>query len=532
MGLSNLLASFRLRGKFSALYAIQAILILVVTVLGWFSLEQLQGGQSTIQVGLEKAHIVAKTLNDSNVVRTIHVSMVGGAKDAAFLEKRAKRLEEYVVSLNADFEKMATLPWSQEETAFMQAGITATKAYNDSFKETLAAAQASPSAAPLPIHLEGKVEYQRKAREAFDKLMAAIEKANATRVKTDITQSDAVQKAILVAALLSLVLGFLFTRTVSKQVGRSAQTIQTAMEALSQGDLTVSCSLAGQDEFAHIGRNVNDVASHLRRDVNQISDITARTASGATELAATVDQLRDATDHISSGSEQQRTAMVHSASALEQMATSISGVRNSAASAGSLSVASLQASAQGQASSRDSAQAMQAIQESSGKVGRIISVITDIARQTNLLSLNAAIEAAKAGTMGKGFAVVAEEIRKLAERSGAAAKEITALIGESAERVELGSGAVALVDTSLEAIERNVSSNAELVREIARAMEEQSRASADVVQAMAATTELTDRNASAATELAATVHETARTTDELARLAQDLQSLTLRFKLT
>ena len=531
MGLSNLLASFRLRGKFSALFAIQAILILVVTGLGWFGLERLEGGQSSIQFGLEKAHIVSKTLNDSNVIRAIHVSMVAGAKDPAYVEKRAKKLDEYAVSLKADFEKMTTLPWSEEEKVLMTEGVRATKAYNESFQETLAAAQASPSAAPLPAHLEGKVENQRKAREAFDKLMAAIEKANASRVNADITQSNSVQKAIVTAAILSLALGFLFTRTVSKQVGRSTQAIQTAMEALSQGDLTVSCTLAGQDEFAHIGRNVNDVASHLRRDVNQISDITARTASGATELAATVDQLRDTTDHISNGSEQQRTAMGHSASALEQMATSINGVRNSAASAESLSLASLQASAQGQTSSRDSAQAMQAIQESSGKVGRIISVITDIARQTNLLSLNAAIEAAKAGTMGKGFAVVAEEIRKLAERSGAAAKEITALIGESAERVEVGSGAVALVGTSLEAIERNVSSNAELVREIARAMEEQSRASADVVQAMAATTSLTERNASAATELAATVHETARTTDELARLAQDLQSLTLRFKL-
>ena len=531
MGLSNLLASFRLRGKFTALFAIQAILILVVTGLGWFSLEQLQGGQSTIQVGLEKAHIVAKTLNDSNVVRTIHVSMVGGAKDAAFLEKRAKRLEEYVVSLNADFEKMAALPWSQEETAFMQAGITATKAYNDSFKETLAAAQASPSAAPLPVHLEGKVEHQRKAREAFDKLMAAIEKANATRVKTDITQSDAVQKAILLAALLSLVLGFLFTRTVSKQVGRSAQAIQTAMEALSQGDLTVSCSLAGQDEFAHIGRNVNDVASHLRRDVNQISDITARTASGATELAATVDQLRDATDHISSGSEQQRTAMGHSASALEQMARSISGVRNSAASAEGLSVASLQASAQGQASSRDSAQAMQAIQESSGKVGRIISVITDIARQTNLLSLNAAIEAAKAGTMGKGFAVVAEEVRILAERSGQSAKEIETTIHDMQDAVNEGATSVDVTLHHLEAIRDRISMVSSSIHEIGSLSQGQARTSQDVSSMMNHTAARLDQNAAATHQLASTVTEVARTSEDLSRVAEELKETVQRFKL-
>ena len=120
--------------------------------------------------------------------------------------------------------------------------------------------------------------------------------------------------------------------------------------------------------------------------------------------------------------------MERSSAALEEMNANIQQVKQSTLRAEELAARSQEAGQQGLMAVKDTGRAMEAIEESSSKVNRIITVITDIARQTNLLSLNAAIEAAKAGAMGKGFAVVAEEVRKLAERSGTAAKEITALI--------------------------------------------------------------------------------------------------------
>jgi methyl-accepting chemotaxis protein len=223
--------------------------------------------------------------------------------------------------------------------------------------------------------------------------------------------------------------------------------------------------------------------------------------------------------------------MERSSAALEEMNANIQQVRQSAVEGEQGARRSEAASGQGLKAVRDSGQAMEAIEESSGKIQRIIIVITDIARQTNLLSLNAAIEAAKAGTMGKGFAVVAEEVRKLAERSGAAAKEITALIQESGDRVDLGTNAVKEAGRSLEQIEHNVRANASRMSAIAAAMEEQGRASEEVVLAMGSATQMVERNASAATQLSATVQETARTTEELASLGHQLQTLTRRFRL-
>ena len=336
-----------------------------------------------------------------------------------------------------------------------------------------------------------------------------------------------------VAGLVMLVVvGLIVTSSVRRHVLVPLGALSDTFGKMAGGDLTARTRIHSQDEIGQLGEAFNGMATQLNQAMRDVNLASQQVASGSMELAASAEEMTRTVDQVAGVSVGLRDAGRGVQDALRKLDANVDAMAEQSRRTGTEADSAVVDTDKGAKEGRGTAEGMQAIQQATTRIVTAVQAIQGIARQTNLLSLNAAIEAAKAGTMGKGFAVVAEEIRKLAERSGAAAKEITALIGESAERVELGSGAVALVDTSLEAIERNVSSNAELVREIARAMEEQSRASADVVQAMAATTELTDRNASAATELAATVHETARTTDELARLAQDLQSLTLRFKLT
>jgi methyl-accepting chemotaxis protein len=222
--------------------------------------------------------------------------------------------------------------------------------------------------------------------------------------------------------------------------------------------------------------------------------------------------------------------MVASASALEQVSVSIREVLHRLEEAKHLSDESQKVTDSGMALAAETAKTMDGIKQSSDSVGRIITVIADIARQTNLLSLNAAIEAAKAGQQGKGFAVVAEEIRKLAERSANAAKEIRGLIEESAERVLEGTGSVEKVVQSLEAIRENTQERASGMIAINLAMEEQAKASEDVNKSVNMTMMLTERNASAATQLAASIGETNRTIDDIASLASKLRELTQGFR--
>jgi methyl-accepting chemotaxis protein len=175
------------------------------------------------------------------------------------------------------------------------------------------------------------------------------------------------------------------------------------------------------------------------------------------------------------------------------------------------------------------AQGMGAIQQNAKQIGNILTVITEIANQTNLLSLNAAIEAAKAGEHGKGFAVVAEEVRKLAERCATAAKEINALIATSGRTITDGTEMVRAAGTVLQGIQEAVSAGAESLHSIARQSEAQSAATGDVAAAMAGLTTIAEQNAAATEQVAATLKESTRTLDELSRLADNLNTLVARF---
>jgi methyl-accepting chemotaxis protein len=339
------------------------------------------------------------------------------------------------------------------------------------------------------------------------------------------------QIAMGIFLFLALTFGAWISRQVGNRVTRTSSEILISMEGLGRGELTRCPRVEGSDELGAIGQSLCTALQKLHTDIQSISQISEQNASAATELSATVDQLNSATREVSHGVEAQRTAMEQSTVGLAEVSRSMGEIQTQAREAGDGSEAALAIGAQGMAEVEESHKAMKAIEESSTKVGRITTVIADIARQTNLLSLNAAIEAAKAGSQGKGFAVVAEEIRKLAERSGAAAKEINELIQESTERVAIGASAVGAVSRALNALESSIRDNAERVQAIVQATTVQARSTEEVVSGVETTAQLTERNASATTQLASSLDETTRTVEDLAQTANRLRELTGRFKL-
>ena len=346
---------------------------------------------------------------------------------------------------------------------------------------------------------------------------------------------DAAYHSLLLAISLTTVV---FLVLISLGSARAIRGFTAPLEAVgrvlgevARGNLTVRAEVTSNDELGAMGEAVNATIAELKDSLEAIAAIAERTASNAAELAATSNQLAGSTTEISQGAGLQHTAMTQSSRDLNGMAGAIDAVQAKTAESSALTDRTLQVITECRQHMDATVSTMADIEVSSAKVGGITKVISEISRQTNLLSLNAAIEAAKAGQHGKGFAVVADEIRKLAERSAQSAKEIAVLIQESGERGQAGSQAVATVNAILLEIESNAKAYAGLARESSVSLREQAQMNGQAVQAMASTLGVVERNADVTAELNAAIHDTNRTIEDLARLAANMQSLILKFKL-
>ncbi len=530
MARSRFSLSNSLQGKFITLFGSQALLLLVVFTLGMTGLNRLKKGQVELGANLPKAAVAARVLHDSDVLRVLHVSLVGGGRSSEYVDKRLKRLKEVEDLLSGSLTDMEKLPWSPAEQAKVQLIVAGMRKYMEAFPPLMAQARKA-SSDEVPELIEANTAFRRDGYNLLLTLLQDIQNQGAKQVAQDQASSRVSESWMIVGLVVAILLGLGISRFVSRQVRRQALALKTAMTALGRGDLIQRCPVQTRDELGEAAESLNQVIEQLGKDIRAITEATDRTASSATELSATASEVTQTVDEISRSATEQQSAVLVGTDLLQQMKSLSESVSAGSERLAALAIASREADEQGRESAGESDRAMSAIQESSQKVNRIITVIADIARQTNLLSLNAAIEAAKAGQQGKGFAVVAEEIRKLAERSASAAKEIAALIQESTERVTTGSEAAAQVGLSLDRIHGHIRETGERVEEISGAMIQQGASVGQLQRQLDLVSNLTERNASATVQLASAMQETSRTTEDLANLATDLRALSHRFRI-